>query len=71
LVASGSWGDETISLRRINTSDLSLTPLKPPIVFGDSDAPVVFDISADGSVVAALEIRLDGDVWLMEPPEDG
>ena len=71
LVATGTWDGVTVELRSVSLTDGRPVPFDPPIILGDGESPTIFDLSDDGTVIAALQSELDGDLWLMEPPAHG
>jgi Tol biopolymer transport system component/tRNA A-37 threonylcarbamoyl transferase component Bud32 len=69
LLTTGSWDGNRLELRMVTPSSEHPVPFDPALILGDTETPAVFDVSADGSIIVALESELDGDVWLMEPPD--
>jgi hypothetical protein len=60
---SGGWGRAArLVLREVNPRDLSVSELKPPVAFGDSETLYDFDISSDGRWLALSREEVNGNL---------
>ena len=67
LWASGRWGEDSYTLRRVLIEDGSSLPVDPPVVFGRNFENAVFDLSPDcGLVVYTREKDVKGNIWVLE-----
>jgi Tol biopolymer transport system component len=63
VFVSGGWGRAArLVLREVNPRDLSVSELKPPVAFGDSDTLYDFDISSDGRWLALSREEVKGNL---------
>jgi Tol biopolymer transport system component len=63
LLVSGGWGRAArLVLREVHPRDLSVSELKPPVVFGDSETLYDFDISSDGRWLALSREEVRGNL---------
>ncbi len=66
LLVSGTWGEPAVTPRRVAADTGEARPLGPPVVMGDAEAVGVFDISADGDLLAYVRETRSGDIWMLE-----
>ena len=66
LLVAGTWGDRTVEIRRISLVAGDTAPLAPEVVMGDAAALGLFDVSADGSLLAFVREATAGDIWILE-----
>ncbi len=75
LLASGDWGGESLSLRRVPVTGGAGVPLGFSLDFGRGEtggtffAGGVISFSADGRFAAHLRTEVAGDLWLLEAQE--
>jgi len=62
LFSAARWGDDGVSLCRLDPLAGRATPLHPPLVLNAS----LFDVSRDGSLVAFDDRPTRGDIWVLE-----
>ncbi len=66
LLVSGTWGTGEYELRRVWLDGSRMESLDPPVRFGPEGAGALFDVSADGGLVAYCRQKLKGNVWVLE-----
>jgi Tol biopolymer transport system component len=66
LIVSGTWGQGTMTLRRVSPGTGASTPIVPPVIFGLEFAPALFDVSAAGRLVVYSRSEYSGNIWLFE-----
>lgn len=66
LYVSGTWGEETVSIRTVDPSGTGLRALEPPVDLGRADAAGYFDVSADGNVLVYVHEIREGNIWVMQ-----
>ena len=66
LLVSGSWGEDTVSLREVSAAGGLPRMFTPPAVFGGKEAVAVFDVSLDGRLVVFPQEKPAGNVWVLE-----
>ena len=66
MVVSGTWGENTLSLRFVDPETGAATQLVPPVVLGDDHSACDFDIDLDRrlAVFARSTTRL-GNIWTL------
>jgi Tol biopolymer transport system component len=65
LFVSGTWGAETISVRRVDVRSGATEQLAHPAVMGDSSTGG-FDVSPDGRLIVFEHEETRGDIWVLE-----
>jgi Tol biopolymer transport system component len=72
VFVSGGWGRAArLVLREVNPRDLSVSELKPPVAFGDSETLYDFDISSDGRWLALSREEVKGNLCSLTAPRGG
>jgi Tol biopolymer transport system component len=66
LLVSGLFEHPAVSLRAFDPRTLQRVPLAPPIVFGDDDDLVDFDVSVDGRRLVFSRSRRLGNLFVFE-----
>ncbi len=66
LLVSGTWGEDTFSLRSVSVAGGLPRVLTPPIVFGGKEALAIFDVSSDGRLLVFPQEIFVGNVWVLE-----
>jgi Tol biopolymer transport system component len=66
LLVSGSWGKDSVSVRRVSPVDGKTQPTNPRIYMGPGAASGTFDISLDGRYVAFYRENNQGNIWVHE-----
>jgi serine/threonine protein kinase len=65
LLASGHWGENRVTLRRVSPSTGVTSPFTPEIEFGGAGAAGLFDVSTDGRWLVFTKEELVGDIWML------
>lgn len=66
LFVSGFWGGDWVTLRRVDPTDGSTTPLAFPVVFGQDPGNIDFDLSMDGRLLVFTKEEIRSDIWMLE-----
>jgi Tol biopolymer transport system component len=66
LLASGTWGEDRFTLRRLSPIDGTSRPLDPPVDLGTNDSVPIFDVSPDGGLIVFTREDQQGDIWLFD-----
>jgi Tol biopolymer transport system component len=69
LLVSGTWKEDTYSLRRVTLGNRAAAPIDPPVVFGSLPALATFDVSFDGRLVVYGRKNDVGNIWVHEAPK--
>jgi Tol biopolymer transport system component len=69
LFVSGTWKEDTYSLRRVTLGKKAAAAIDPPVVFGSLTALATFDVSFDGRLVVYGRENDVGNVWVHEAPK--
>ncbi|HVN82220.1 MAG TPA: protein kinase [Terriglobia bacterium] len=66
ILASGSWGQNRVSLRSVDPKSGNSSPFWPEVEFGLGTSPELglFDITRDGKGLAFSKVELRGHVWM-------
>jgi len=65
LLVTGSWGEDHVSLRRVDVSGDGL-PGVPLFDLGENGVYPMFDVTPDGRFVALFRQQVSGDIWVHE-----
>jgi hypothetical protein len=66
LLASGMFGGQALTLRRVPVAGGQGQPLDPPVEFGPMARYGVFDVTPDGRLLVFTREEVRGDLWIME-----
>jgi TolB protein len=66
LLVSGTWGTGKKTLRSLSPDGKLVEEFSPPVVFGLSSAPGLFNASRDGKHLVFTRQNLMGDIWVLE-----
>jgi TolB protein len=66
LLVSGTWGEHSVSLRRVSAVTGEARPLAPAVVVGGAAAFGIFDLSDDGGLLGFVQEATAGDIWMLE-----
>ncbi len=66
LLVSGTWGEDTFSLRSVSAAGGPSRAFTPPVVFGGKEAVAIFDVSSDGRLLVFPQEKSVGNVWVLE-----
>jgi Tol biopolymer transport system component len=69
LLVSGSWGEDTVSLRVVSAAGAPPRLFTPPVIFGGKDAVAVFDVSLEGRLIVFPQEKPAGNIWVLESRE--
>lgn len=66
ILASGSWGENRVTLRNVNPESGASFPFWPEVEFGSGTSPELgfFDITTDGGELAFSKVELQGHIWI-------
>jgi Tol biopolymer transport system component/predicted Ser/Thr protein kinase len=66
ILASGSWGNDSFTLRRISPEDGSYVSTEPIVTFGSKMAAATFfDVSEDGRLLVFCREETRANVWML------
>ena len=63
--ASGDWGGEKFSVRRMTLDDHNVHKFNPPLELSGQQTFLLFDVASDGSFLAFSKCTLRGDIWIL------
>jgi Tol biopolymer transport system component len=66
LLVSGTWGTDRVELRSVDLATGETTSLSPPVFFGKAEFFGLFDLTADGSIIAHMVSTRSGNIWVAE-----
>ncbi len=66
LLASGRWGEDELSIRRVSPEGGAVSPIDPPIVLGPAPTTALFDVTLDGGLVLFPRENKRGNIWAHE-----
>ena len=66
ILASGTWGGDWYTLRRVSLDGKTIQSLDPPVVLGREKGPAGFDVSSDGRLMVFCHEEIKGNIWVLE-----
>jgi hypothetical protein len=63
LLVSGTWGGDSLDIRRVMVGDPTLVP-ETVLVIGDPRGEGTFGVSRDGRYVSTIATHTRGDIWV-------
>jgi hypothetical protein len=69
LLVSGRWDGASLEVRRVRIEDGASESIDPPLVLGGEAALGSFALSPNGGLLACLQQRTRGGIWVLEARE--
>jgi hypothetical protein len=66
MLASGTWGEDRYSLRRVFPEGGAAATIEPPVIFGSLTAMAAFDVSLNGRLLVYSREDTKGNIWVFE-----
>lgn len=67
LLVSGTWGTDSVTMRRVSVSDGTSSPFEPELRLGPEDSNAgLFGLDEEGRLLVYVVVERSGDVWLTE-----